>query len=161
MTEIHNNIGFSTPSPYRANVWQPPPYRPPMSGRPRRMTSYRPNIMSPPPYRPPMNLNNVEMRLTTEDNVVDDENLNDIIRNLLWNFPENNTTKLDNLVLLNCVNKSECSICMEHDVSSSTGGSLKCKHTFHTNCLKKWFSHGSTTCPCCRASIDVDEYCRS
>lgn len=147
MIEIQNNfVEISTPPPYRPNMFSPPPYRPPMG------------VRTPAPYRPPMsssNSSNTSHRVNSED----DEALNNIVRNLLWNFPENDKTKLDNLVLLNCANESECSICMEHDVSPSTGGSLKCKHTFHTECLKKWFAHGSTTCPCCRASIDVNEYC--
>jgi hypothetical protein len=29
----------------------------------------------------------------------------------------------------------------------------KCKHVFHTNCLKNWTTNFNTTCPLCRAQI--------
>jgi E3 ubiquitin-protein ligase ATL6/9/15/31/42/55 len=46
---------------------------------------------------------------------------------------------------------TDCSICMDamcnEDVTHT-----KCKHLFHTNCLKKWTAL-NTNCPLCRTQI--------
>lgn len=56
---------------------------------------------------------------------------------------------------------SECSICFESNITSSSGGALPCKHTFHNECISKWFeiSINNHTCPCCRRKVDVLELC--
>ena len=49
----------------------------------------------------------------------------------------------------------ECSVCLTHDVEPNTGGALRCGHTFHNECISKWFIRGKFNCPCCRASADI------
>lgn len=49
----------------------------------------------------------------------------------------------------------ECSVCLTHDVTPETGGALRCGHTFHNECISKWFMRGKFNCPCCRASADI------
>jgi hypothetical protein len=43
---------------------------------------------------------------------------------------------------------TECAICME-TIDDLKGGQLKCKHAFHTDCIKKWFFK-NLVCPVCR-----------
>lgn len=45
---------------------------------------------------------------------------------------------------------TECCICMEDVDDEKKGGQLKCKHAFHNECIKKWFSK-KTACPVCRS----------
>jgi hypothetical protein len=49
---------------------------------------------------------------------------------------------------------AECTICFE-DVGTTTGGSLVCGHSFHNNCIQKWFLSGQFNCPNCRGHVDV------
>lgn len=49
----------------------------------------------------------------------------------------------------------ECSVCLTHNVNPETGGALRCGHTFHNECISKWFIRGKFNCPCCRASADI------
>jgi hypothetical protein len=51
------------------------------------------------------------------------------------------------------VYSSECSICMEDVDDEKIGGQLQCRHAFHNECIKKWFSK-NTACPVCRAKCD-------
>jgi hypothetical protein len=51
------------------------------------------------------------------------------------------------------VYSSECSICMEDVDNEKKGGQLQCRHAFHNECIKKWFSK-NTACPVCRAKCD-------
>lgn len=51
------------------------------------------------------------------------------------------------------VYSSECSICMENVDDEKNGGQLHCRHAFHHECIKKWFSK-NTACPVCRAKCD-------
>ena len=63
--------------------------------------------------------------------------------------------------LHNCASNSECSICFENDVNASNGGSLHCNHTFHNECIRKWFEFSASscsTCPNCREVIDVRSF---
>jgi hypothetical protein len=48
----------------------------------------------------------------------------------------------------------DCSICFE-SIEKCNNISLKCSHTFHFNCLERWFEK-STTCPLCRDKSDVE-----
>ena len=46
-----------------------------------------------------------------------------------------------------------CVICTENFKSNNKIPILKCKHDFHWNCLKKWTTKTSKTCPSCRKDI--------
>ncbi|GJM95338.1 hypothetical protein PR202_ga12060 [Eleusine coracana subsp. coracana] len=47
---------------------------------------------------------------------------------------------------------AECSICLERCDDAEGLIQLRCKHVFHSSCLKRWLrSHGD--CPYCRASV--------
>ncbi len=46
-----------------------------------------------------------------------------------------------------------CVICTEKFKSNNKIPTLKCKHDFHWNCLKKWSTKTSKTCPSCRTEI--------
>jgi len=53
--------------------------------------------------------------------------------------------------------KPDCSICLEKmDINSTTEKvtELKCKHSFHKQCVKNWFTM-SKNCPLCRDKVDV------
>ena len=51
----------------------------------------------------------------------------------------------------------DCVICCEEMTSHSTT-TLNCRHTFHTECIRKWFNE-QNTCPTCRVhSLMPDEY---
>jgi hypothetical protein len=56
-------------------------------------------------------------------------------------------------------NTDLCSICQE-DMTKETSCQLyECSHTFHSNCIKKWFEKKQhITCPCCRANCNHDNY---
>ncbi|ESN97498.1 hypothetical protein HELRODRAFT_85323 [Helobdella robusta] len=47
-----------------------------------------------------------------------------------------------------------CPICMEQFTETSFVRELKCRHTFHVNCMKYWFKE-KTHCPCCRRDFAV------
>ena len=42
----------------------------------------------------------------------------------------------------------ECSICLESMENNKY--TLECNHTFHTNCILKWFRNGNSICPLCK-----------
>lgn len=46
----------------------------------------------------------------------------------------------------------DCSICMDA-LCEQALTLTKCKHIFHTKCLKKWTIDFNTNCPLCRAQI--------
>jgi len=46
----------------------------------------------------------------------------------------------------------ECAICLS--TLSSKHRILPCKHRFHVRCIKSWLSI-SSSCPCCRASVET------
>ena len=56
------------------------------------------------------------------------------------------------LIALILVHPVVCSICYS-PISEESKISLDCKHTFHGQCIVKWFKH-KTNCPICR-----DEHC--
>jgi len=69
---------------------------------------------------------------------------------------------LDNKLNQNFINSlpgklSECTICLDEIDLSDTNEvvTLKCKHTFHKECLEGWAAHGHNTCPICRAKITI------
>ena len=49
-----------------------------------------------------------------------------------------------------CENITNCAICMENKRSNIK---LKCNHIFCKNCIKKWLTEKSNTCPNCRTEI--------
>lgn len=51
---------------------------------------------------------------------------------------------------LRCVQSlTECCICLDA-VPSTRCKRLQCGHSFHRQCIRKWFTRGSLTCPMCR-----------
>lgn len=47
---------------------------------------------------------------------------------------------------------NDCSICCEKIINNAY--SLPCSHTFHKNCIQRWFQE-KKNCPYCRLDIDV------
>lgn len=50
--------------------------------------------------------------------------------------------------------KCECAICLNFDESKDQVVQLKCKHQFHSCCIKKWISNVQS-CPMCKAQVDI------
>jgi hypothetical protein len=48
--------------------------------------------------------------------------------------------------------ETDCSICMDA-LCNQALTLTKCKHVFHTKCLKNWTINFNTNCPLCRAKI--------
>jgi hypothetical protein len=48
--------------------------------------------------------------------------------------------------------EKDCSICMDA-LCKQPLTLTKCKHVFHTKCLKNWTTNFNTNCPLCRAQI--------
>ena len=67
----------------------------------------------------------------------------------------NKTTKLLNIIELN-INQNdiikECSICIDDYKIGNIIRQLKCSHTFHQECIDKWFINNNI-CPNCRLVI--------
>tara|TARA_B110001450_G_scaffold42652_1_gene38915 strand:- start:28312 stop:28707 length:396 start_codon:yes stop_codon:yes gene_type:complete len=52
---------------------------------------------------------------------------------------------------LKCIQElSNCCICMENKRSNIQ---LECNHTFCKNCIRKWLTEKSNTCPTCRNEV--------
>ena len=66
--------------------------------------------------------------------------------------PNNDSTPI-HIELKHCSDDSECSICLSNDVNTRNGGSLSCNHTFHNDCIQKWFKI-SSCCPYCRTVVN-------
>ena len=62
------------------------------------------------------------------------------------------------IVHLQLKQKMICPICHEA-ISTTTGiATLSCSHSFHINCIGKWFSSlDEGTCPCCRKKMSALE----
>jgi hypothetical protein len=52
---------------------------------------------------------------------------------------------------------SECSVCLS-GCDASNCITLSCSHSFHKNCLTKWFETGKNTCPMCRNVCKNNSY---
>ncbi|XP_027337835.1 E3 ubiquitin-protein ligase RHA2B-like [Abrus precatorius] len=50
-------------------------------------------------------------------------------------------------------NVVECSVCLSEFKEGEKVRSLKCKHTFHKDCLDKWLQEYWATCPLCRKPV--------
>lgn len=51
----------------------------------------------------------------------------------------------------------ECAVCLSEFLEGEIVRKLKCKHTFHKDCLDKWLQQYLATCPLCRAKVLPDE----
>ena len=52
-----------------------------------------------------------------------------------------------------------CSICQEELKEDDSRKLYECSHSFHSDCIKRWFESKETiTCPCCREECDYDKY---
>ncbi|KAK7311157.1 hypothetical protein RJT34_09107 [Clitoria ternatea] len=47
----------------------------------------------------------------------------------------------------------ECSVCLSEFEEGEKVRNLKCKHTFHRDCLDKWLQQCWATCPLCRKQV--------
>ena len=54
------------------------------------------------------------------------------------------------------VGEHVCGVCLEV-APSSTLHVLPCDHSFHTDCIVKWFRRGHDSCPMCRHVLESDE----
>jgi len=73
---------------------------------------------------------------------------NDILMNL---EEEKNTLTEDEFKNLEtCSDVTNCAICMDNKKMNIK---LKCNHIFCKNCIKKWLTEKSNTCPNCRTEI--------
>ncbi|KAF5804434.1 putative transcription factor C2H2 family [Helianthus annuus] len=45
-----------------------------------------------------------------------------------------------------------CAICCEEYQSDCMIGTLRCKHSYHEECIKKWLKRKKSSCPLCRGS---------
>lgn len=79
-------------------------------------------------------------------------NNRNVIRRLDYDDDDDNMkspSKPNELDMQYCPPNSECSICLQNDVCEMNGGAICCNHTFHRDCIKKWFKL-SSCCPNCR-----------
>ena len=53
---------------------------------------------------------------------------------------------------------SSCSICLNEVKATRSNPSLRCGHTFHSDCLQRWKDQGKNTCPTCRKVFDASQY---
>ncbi|KAG8383477.1 hypothetical protein BUALT_Bualt04G0017400 [Buddleja alternifolia] len=51
----------------------------------------------------------------------------------------------------------ECRVCLSFYEEGDEVRKLKCKHTFHKNCLDTWLQQESATCPLCRYAVLPEE----
>ncbi|CAK7334493.1 unnamed protein product [Dovyalis caffra] len=51
----------------------------------------------------------------------------------------------------------ECAVCLSEFSEGERVRKLKCKHTYHKDCLDRWLQQCLATCPLCRAKVLPDE----
>ncbi|KAM7262033.1 hypothetical protein ACFE04_021110 [Oxalis oulophora] len=58
-----------------------------------------------------------------------------------------------------CLEAMQCTVCLsEYEEGERVRRLMKCKHTFHKECLDKWLQHyRAATCPLCRTKVLPDE----
>jgi hypothetical protein len=75
------------------------------------------------------------------------ENINDVNTE-----EQRKTLSEDQFNDLKCIQQSSnCCICMEN---KKLNVKLNCNHTFCKQCIKKWLTEKSNTCPTCRTEIN-------
>ncbi|KAL4368681.1 hypothetical protein GQ457_05G015040 [Hibiscus cannabinus] len=52
---------------------------------------------------------------------------------------------------------NECTVCLSELEEGEKVRKLKCKHTFHKDCLDRWLQQCWATCPLCRTKVLPDE----
>ncbi|KAJ4715643.1 RING/U-box superfamily protein [Melia azedarach] len=52
---------------------------------------------------------------------------------------------------------AECAVCLSDFEDGDKVRNLKCKHTFHRDCLDKWLQQYLATCPICRTKVLPDD----
>ncbi|PQM37735.1 hypothetical protein Pyn_22627 [Prunus yedoensis var. nudiflora] len=52
---------------------------------------------------------------------------------------------------------TECSVCLSEFEEGDKIRELKCKHTFHQDCLDRWLQQYWATCPLCRTKVLSDD----
>ncbi|XVF15123.1 hypothetical protein REPUB_Repub09cG0122200 [Reevesia pubescens] len=52
---------------------------------------------------------------------------------------------------------NECAVCLSELEEGEKVRKLKCKHTFHKDCLDRWLQQYWATCPLCRTKVLPDE----
>ncbi|KAK7281044.1 hypothetical protein RIF29_08692 [Crotalaria pallida] len=55
------------------------------------------------------------------------------------------------------LDRLECSVCLSEFKEGEKVRKLKCKHTFHKDCLDKWLQEYWATCPLCRKKLLPDD----
>ena len=53
--------------------------------------------------------------------------------------------------------QQECAVCLSQISEGESVRKLKCRHTFHKDCLDEWLQQCLATCPLCRAKVLPDE----
>ncbi|GLT44002.1 hypothetical protein SLA2020_179210 [Shorea laevis] len=48
---------------------------------------------------------------------------------------------------------NECTVCLSEIKEGENVRKLKCKHTFHRDCLDQWLQQYRATCPLCRTKV--------
>ncbi|KAK7305965.1 hypothetical protein VNO77_43878 [Canavalia gladiata] len=54
---------------------------------------------------------------------------------------------------LKAEHEAECRVCLSEFKEGEKVRNLKCKHTFHRDCLDKWLQEYWATCPLCRKQV--------
>ena len=56
----------------------------------------------------------------------------------------------NSIIIIMAQNDSQeiCAICLS-DINGKDKYTLECNHTFHTDCIVKWFRSSNGNCPCC------------
>ena len=85
-------------------------------------------------------------RLTNTSNYESLSQLTDVTVGLISNRLLNNST------VRNSCGISYCTICQQ-DVFLEIVREIKCKHTYHINCIDKWMENNSS-CPDCRFDLN-------
>lgn len=57
----------------------------------------------------------------------------------------------------NMAEEVECRVCLSEVEEGQNVRSLKCRHTFHKDCLDQWLLQNWATCPLCRTKVMPDD----
>uniref|UniRef100_A0A6M2EN90 RING-type domain-containing protein n=1 Tax=Populus davidiana TaxID=266767 RepID=A0A6M2EN90_9ROSI len=75
----------------------------------------------------------------------------------LRHIEEKNPTISYSKKLMRQQDSLECAVCLSDFSEGESVRKLKCKHTFHKDCLDEWLQQCLATCPLCRAKVLPDE----